>query len=367
MKIAIITALAGFAAVAAAQVTPNNGDIIFTSQQANAIKLISGTTPGGATTLYASSNPMTQYTGISLAPDGNYYVGDGRVTGLNPNDAGITRINNIFSGSASVTPITVGNPLQNPVNLVWSSDANRFIVVNSPAGPQVPQPFDGIFGVTTGGVINTYFSEGAMSDPRPRYNGGFGIVQDPRPGSRDFLVTTINGGVQTDPSPSNPFPFDGEASAVWRLSFNAGTGSYSLGTTPLVDFSPSVTGFTGFYNTRGIAAVPGTNSFYTTDLVAGVINRVTMDALGNFQSIQTILTGLNQPESIIYNPFTNQLVFDERGNLTASQISTVNLDGTGRVVLYAGEHARGFAIIPSPASVALLGLGGLLAARRRRA
>jgi hypothetical protein len=366
MKICVLLAIAGFAAGATAQVTPNNGDIIFTSQQANAIKLISGTTPGGATTLYASSNPITQYTGISLAPDGNYYVGDGRVSGLNPNDAGITRVNNIFSGSASVTPITVGNPLQNPVNLAWSNDANRFVVVNNPAGPQFPQVFDGIFGVTTGGAINTYFSENT-STPRPNYNGGFGIIQDPRPGSRDFLITAVNGGVDTDTSPSNPFPFDAQASTVWRLAYNVGTNSYNLGTSPLVDFSPSVTGFTGFYNTRGIAAVPGTNSFFTTDLVAGVINKVTLDALGNFQSVQTILTGLNQPESIIYNPFTNQLVFDERGNLTASQISTVNLDGTGRVVLYAGEHARGFAIVPSPASAALLGLGGLLAARRRRA
>jgi hypothetical protein len=365
MKIAILTVLAGFAAVAAAQVTPNNGDIIFTSQQANAIKIISGTTPGPATTLYASSNPMTQYTGISLAPDGNYYVGDGRVSGLNPNDAGITRVNNIFSGSASVTPITVGNPLQNPVNLAWSSDSGRFIVVNNPAGPQFPQVFDGIFGVTTGGSINTYYAELPMTTPRPRYNGGFGIIQDPRAGSRDFLITSINGGVDNDLS--SPFPFDREASAVWRLAYDAGTNSYNLNNAPLVDFSPSITGFTGFYNTRGIAAVPGTNSFYTTDLVAGVINKVTMDALGNFQSIQTILTGLNQPESIIYNPFTNQLVFDERGDLTASQISTVNLDGTGRVVLYAGEHARGFAIVPSPASAALLGLSGLVAMRRRRA
>jgi hypothetical protein len=95
--IATLIVLAGFAAVASAQVTPANGDIIFTSETANGVKLISGAAPGVATTLYLSSNTATRFAGIRQAPDGNYYVADGRFPFPNTTDAGIVRIINIFS------------------------------------------------------------------------------------------------------------------------------------------------------------------------------------------------------------------------------------------------------------------------------
>lgn len=369
-KIVTLTVLAGFAAVAAAQVTPNNGDIIFTSQNANGIKLISGTTPGGATTLYTSSNSATRFGGIRQAPDGNYYVADGRFPFPNTTDAGIVRISNIFSGAATASQLNQGNPLQNPLGLEWSNTTNEFVVVSNPGSPQTPNTNDGIFGSNLAGTSRQfYFEPFPIPGTRPYYEAGFDLVPDPRPGSRDFLVTTVNGGSAVNPTPF--FGFDVTSSQIWRLQYNAGTNDYSLVTSaPVVDFAASFTGAaSSFYNSRGITAVPGTNSVYVTDHEAGVINKVTMDALGNFQSIQTIASGLSFPESIEYNPYTNQLVVAEKGDgfvVTNARIATINLDGSGYTVLYSGEHARGFAIVPSPASAALLGIGGLVAMRRRR-
>ncbi len=371
MKIAIMVALAGFAAVAAAQVTPNNGDIIFTSETANGVKLISGAAPGPATTLFLSSNSATRFAGIRQAPDGNYYVADGRFPFPNQTDAGIVRISNIFSGAATASQLTQGNPLQNPLGLEWSRDTNEFIVNSNPGSPVTGATNDGLFGVNLAGGTRQFYQEPfPIPATRPTFDSSFDLVPDPRPGSRDFLVTNVNGGVATNPAPA--FGFDQAASTVWRLRYNAGTNDYTLDTSAaVVDFSNTFTGATSsFYNTRGITAVPGTNSFFVADLEAGAINQITMNAAGAFVSMQTIITGLAAPESIEYNPFTNKLVIAERGgffSIANAKISQINLDGSGYQVLYAGEHARGFAIIPSPASVALLGLGGLLAARRRRA
>jgi hypothetical protein len=368
--IATLIVLAGFAAVASAQVTPANGDIIFTSETANGVKLISGAAPGGATTLYLSSNTATRFAGIRQAPDGNYYVADGRFPFPNTTDAGIVRISNIFSGSATASQLTQGNPIQNPLGLEWSNTTNEFITNSNPGSVVTSQTNDGIFGANLAGTVRQFYQEPfPVPGPRPAFEASFDLVPDPRPGSRDYLITTVNGGVDVNPNPI--FGFDGIASAVWRLRYDAVGNTYNLDTSaPVVDFSASFTGASsGFFNTRGITAVPGTNSFFVADLEAGVINQVTMNAAGAFVSQQTIITGLLAPESVEYNPYTNKLVIAERGGAFSTvdaRISDINLDGSGYRVLYAGEHARGFAIVPSPASAALLGVGGLVALRRRR-
>jgi hypothetical protein len=368
--IATLIVLAGFAAVASAQVTPANGDIIFTSETANGVKLISGAAPGGATTLYLSSNTATRFAGIRQAPDGNYYVADGRFPFPNTTDAGIVRISNIFSGSASASQLTQGNPLQNPLGLEWSNTTNEFITNSNPGSPVNGQTNDGLFGANLAGVVRQFYQEPfPVPGPRPVFDASFDLVPDPRPGSRDYLITTVNGGVDVNPNPV--FGFDGFASTVWRMRYDAVGNTYALDTSgPVVDFSASFTGAANsFYNTRGITAVPGTNSFFVADLEAGAINQVTMNAAGAFVSQQTIITGLLFPESVEYNPYTNKLVIAERGgafSTAGARISDINLDGSGYRVLYAGEHARGFAIVPSPASAALLGVGGLVALRRRR-
>ncbi|MFO0832375.1 MAG: hypothetical protein U0637_11130 [Phycisphaerales bacterium] len=363
LALGVVVALSG-------QALATNGDVVFTSQQANGIKVISGTTPGPATTLYLSSNPATLFAGITAAPDGNYYVADGRFPFPNLTDAGIVRVSNLF-GSPSASQLAQGNPLQNPLGLVWDPNTSQLITVSNPGSPPNPPTMDGVYGINLGGTVSTFFTEpNPIPNGRPTYHAAHSIIKDPRPGSNDFLISCVNGGVATNPSPT--FGFDAESSTVWRLRWNGST--YAMDTSPVVDLASSFTGFSqSFYNSRGMAAVPGSSSFYITDHEAGKINRVDMDALGNFTGMTTILSGLSFPENIIYNQYTNQLVFGERcdslanyGSLTGSKISTVNLDGTGLTVLSTGDHARGFYIVPAPGAAALLGLGGLLARRRRR-
>lgn len=361
------------AAMATAQVTPQPGDIVFTSQTGSgndSIKLISGTVPtvGAATNLYSSGNSATRFAGIQQGPDGNFYVADGRFPFPNTTDAGIIKISGLFSGSPVASSHRQGNPFQNPLGLVWSPATNEFVTVSNPGTPQIPATLDAVIGFGTSGAgSNVYYSEpNPIGSGRPTYFGAHSIIRDPRPGSNDLLISNVNGGTATNPTPF--FGFDQESSTVWRMTF---TGSgYTLNPAPVVDFASSFTGFaSSFFNSRGMAAVPGTNSFFIADHEAGVINKVTMDISGNFTGIQTILSGLDFPENMVYNQYTNQLVFGERsvvGGFTSAKISTVNLDGTGLTTLYTGEHARGFTIVPTPGAAALLGVSGLVATRRRR-
>ncbi|HYF15976.1 MAG TPA: hypothetical protein VD971_12980 [Phycisphaerales bacterium] len=347
------------------------GDIIFTSQQGNGVRMIGGFAPtpaGTATQLWNSANPATRLHNITSAPDGNYYVADGRFPFPNTTDAGIIRLSNLFTG-ATASQLQQGNPIQNPVGLVWDNNTNRLYTVSNPGSPQLATTIDGVFGVDLAGNVNTVFTETFPIPPRPAYHAAHSIIKDPRPGSNDYLISNLNGGVGTDPNPI--FGFDAESSTIWRMRWNGA--SYAVDSTPMIDFDSSFTGASGsFYNARGMAAVPGSSSIYVADIDAGAINRVDMDALGNFASITTIVTGLAQPETIIYNPYSNKLVFSERstsggGPLVGSKISEINLDGTGYRVMYDGEHAQGFAIVPTPGAATVLGLAGLLAVRRRRA
>lgn len=364
VAVGVVVAIAG---QALAQV---NGDVVFTSQQANGIKVISGSVPGPATTLYSSPNSATLFAGITAAPDGNYYVADGRFPFPNLTDAGVVRISNLF-GVASASQLYAGTPVQNPLGLVWDNNTGQLITNSNPGSPPNPPTTDGVYGVSLSGSLTTFFTEpNPIPGPRPTFHASHSIIKDPRPGSNDFLVSCVNGGSGINPSPT--FGFDAESSTVWRLRWTGST--YTMDTTPVVDLASSFTGFgQSFYNSRGMAAVPGSSSFYITDHEAGKINRVDMDVLGNFTGMTTILSGLSFPENVIYNPYTNKLVFGERassladyGAMTGSKISTVNLDGTGLTVLSTGDHARGFYIVPAPGAAALLGIGGLLATRRRR-
>ena len=109
------------------------------------------------------------------------------------------------------------------------------------------------------------------------------------------------------------------------------------------------------------------NDLYVADRRADAVFKITLDGNGDFSSIAQVIGGLNEPENLIFNPFTGKLVIDVRDDLNNPMIVQCNLDGTGLEVLAAGFHARGFEIVPSPATFALLGLGTVVGARRRRA
>ncbi len=357
MRNAFFAAATGLAALVAVSgtalggVLPVNGDIIFTSQQDQAIKLISGFGPSVASTLYTFSDPGDYPAGIAKGFDGQYYVSRGRLPIPNAG-AGIVRVNDLF-GSPSETPIATGDPLQNPAALMLSPDNGRLLTVSNPGGAG---SIRGIYDVSTAGAVSTIANEVPSG---VGYHAGFGLTKDPN--SSDFFVSALNGGA------FQPMTPDGAASTLWRMSYNVGPDNYSLGLTPLVDFTDILGPGQSLTNIRGIAAIPGTSDIYAADFVTESIYKITLDGLGNFSSIAFVAGGFDEPENIMYNPWTNKLVIDERGGLTSSVISQINLDGTGYEVLASGDHARGFYIVPTPAGLALLPIAGLFAARRRRA
>lgn len=330
--------------------------IVFTSQQQNAVRFLD-TGTNTASTLWASPNPDSRLANITAGPSGEFYVADGRLPFPNLTDAGILRIDDLF-GSATASSLTQGNPLQNPLGLVYDPTTSGLLTVSNPGSPVTGDTVDGIFSVSLGGTVGPVHVED-NNGTGVRFDDGHSIVADPF--SNDYFVTSVNGG-----SFDNGLA-DGRSSTLWRLEYDGNTNSYDLGETPVLDFANSETGFgSDLLNIRGIASVPGSSSLWVTDFVNGSILRIDLDGSGNFQSLTEIASGLNEPESIIYNPFTGELVFTERGGLTDSKISSINLDGTGYEILLEGEHARGFYIVPTPGTGALLLLSGLAAVRRRR-
>jgi hypothetical protein len=331
--------------------------IVFTSQQERAVRFLDSS--GVVSTLWSAPNPDSRLAGITRGPGGEFYVSDGRGSPFpNLTDAGIVRLDNLFSGAPTASFLTQGNPIQNPIGLTYDPTTSSLLSISTPGAPITPDTQRGIYSVSLGGGVSPIFVQDE-SATGVRFSTGRSIIADPF--SNDYFVTAVNGGSFSSGQP------DGTSSTLWRLEYDANTNSYNLGSNPLVDFAD---GFTGagidFTGVRGIATVPNSESLWVTDRVTGSILRIDLDGNGNFASLTQIATGLNEPEEIIYNPFTGQLVFSERGNNIDPKLSAINLDGTGYEILLTGEHARGFYIIPSPGAGAILVLSGLAAVRRRR-
>lgn len=344
-----LTALAG---AASAGISVQPGDIVFTSQQDDAIKIIGGVAPGPETTLYSMGTSNTaRLSSIVLGPNGNFFVGDGAFPGSTA--SGIIEVSNLFSGASSASFAT-GAPFGNPETLVYDSRTNAFITVNNPSGQGFPNPGDAILSTPFANPAGTspIFAEPAPGNPIS-YEAGVTITADPN--SNDKFITTLNSGDGNGDNAS--------ISALWRLpESGAGFGAPQL----VVDFSAATTSISDMFQVRGVAAVPGTNDLYVTEFAQGAIYRVSLDGSGNFDSMALVADGFSEPGQIAYNEYTNQLVFTERGGLTDSKINTINLDGTGLVTLDTGDHARGFYIVPTPGAATLLGLAGIAGLRRRR-
>lgn len=350
-KHAFTTILAAQALASAAAMAQAPGDILFTDEQARSIRLIP--TVGVPSTLHTFADPTTRLAGITQGGDGEWYVANGPFPVGNPSASSIIRVANLFT-APSPSIYNSGDPLQNPHGLVYDAPRNRFLAVNNPIQPMTQPELPGILAVTNSSM-NFVFSGPPFGAPPPAFRNGTYMVADPN-SPNDYIVMAENGGM------FNPGTPDGEASTMWRLSINPGTGNGTM--TLIKDFSTTPYGVLA--NSRGITAIPGTRDFFITDVIKDAVYKVTLDNAGLFSSITEVQTGLNGVESIIFNPYTNKLVLDVSDDLVNPTIRQMNLDGSGLVTLTTG-HARGFAIVPTPASAAtLLGAIGLLAARRRR-
>ncbi len=357
------TALFALTVLAGTAAARPNGDIIYTDQFTDEVKLFSG---GSSSTLWSfgPSNDV-RLADVKWGPNGNLYVADGPNPPIpNPSHARVYVISNPLGG-ASASTLTSADPLQNPIGMAYHPNSGNFITINNPGAPSgLSQPrADGIVAVNafTGVQTQSYLQSSTLGTG---FRAGCYVVRESLSVSgNDFLVACDNGGSFQSATP------DASGSTLWRATIDPGTLQATL--TQVYDFSNAPGGTLARIN--GITHVPGTRDYYVTDRQADGVFKVTLDALGNFQSItQLAIAGLvNEPETIAYNPYTNKLVLDVRNEYDngggAPQLVQFELDGSNYQVLEVGVHARGIEFVPAPGAAALLGLGGLVAMRRRRA
>jgi hypothetical protein len=365
--IGILLAAAGMATSASAQ---NAGDIVF-SDDSNDIRWLP---QGGAGT----SNLILTYPGgveedwltIDVGPDNTIYAANSPLTPAQPERAEVTRIDGWTTGPAVSTQLSSNVPIQRVIGMVYDPQTDNLIGVNNPGSiwNGFPQ-YEGIIGVnaTTPGPAQFLWEEPLDSDPNPKYKAGNRIDRDVNnPGQ--FYVTTAEGSVNSGPGPGgSTLP----AGTLQRVSV---AGDLTTTVELIVDLGD--TGVTGLPNAlvrpAGVATVAGLNSIFVAnaqfDGADGQIVRVDLDGAGDFLSATIIAQGAFFPNEMIYNPFTDKLVFANRPeNVLTGSIMQMNLDGTGLETIYSDSRVQGLAVVvPTPGTLALLGLGGLAAVRRRR-
>jgi len=338
----------------------SNGDIVFTDAPDDAIRVIRAGS-NLLETLYVADpmdGPGIRFGDITRV-DGRFYVN----SGVPDADAGIPgrliRIDSLFGASPMAADLATGGFLQNPIGIAFNRRSDQFLSINNTGQTpmQMAPDFDGIIGVSRADGTQTFRFDEVAGLPGLNYQAGNSIAQR-ADRANAYLVTSINGGFISD----NPGVGDDvETSIVYNVRVNA-SGDVSLN--PFFDFKDTPFGDLTFV--RGVTTAIGdddTLDVYVTDRSTDAIYRIDTDADGNATGLSLILDGLMNPGKIVYDRFTDTLVFGEIEN---DSISRVNLDGTGLTVLATGVDPRGFYIVPAPGAAALLGLGGLAAIRRRR-
>lgn len=342
-----VVALLATAGAAMAQ----NSQFLFTNQNDPGIDAYTG---GAHTRIIDVTNPGAFLAGI-VQVGGSFYFNDGAANFDPSLVSGLFRLDDAF-GTPSITAVATGMPIENPIGLQWDAGRGNFITVNNPFTPQATS-VEGILGITPGGTVTTIFEQD-LSRPRPRYQGASRLAR--QFGSDSYLVTSPNGsGAVVGPGEL------GTGSALFRINIDGAlAGTQEL----VVDLADTaVTGLAEpLLDTAGIEVNPNNGLVYLTDRNRGAIYEMTLDGSGAFDSIRVLVDGLTEPEEVRYDPFNDRLVFDENFGAGLGRISQVELDGTGVVVLVDGVDTRGIVVIPAPASLSLLALGGLAAVRRRR-
>lgn len=375
-------ALVAFAGTANAQ---NFGDIIFTDENTDTIFSASGFGPSVPTALFTRGVPADQsrLADIVFVGDSLYVADGGQPAGTLPipSPSLIFRVDDLF-GTPSATTIADNDRVQNPIGMTYDAQRNRLTAINNPSlsgGQQV----SGLIGVDITGPFPTnptfMFEDTPLNDPRPHFEEGTYIINDPT-GVGDFIAIGVNGGDFRGGAATTD-----RASTMYRFNVND-PGDFGTTDELMIDFSSSFIapefGFdagVNLTNVRGITNIG--NDLYVTNLTArddsnnpldyDGIYKVSLDGSGAPTSLELVFAmDLSSPEVIEYNPFTGKLVFadltyDDNGNIGI--LAQINPDGTGFEILASGVHVRGLEFVPAPSTLALLGLGGLAAARRRRA
>lgn len=352
-----VVALAGSAHAGVA------GQIIYTDLTHNNVASVGGL-GGPVTTLidFPGSNGSGAFRMGGIVQVGSrFYISNGPAPVQNPSDSAILAVDDLF-GTPVVSTWVGSDPVQNPCDIEFDSQANALVWIQNPFAPVAQGKKDGIFSrFLAGGPVVESFTEPATSGATPRYEAGTYMTHNPI--GAGYYNVALNGGFL--PGGPNPAGDNVSPSTLWKTTVDPVTLAASL--TLAFDFgtlSPDLV------QVRGITAIPGVAALFVTEWLEGKVYRIDLNGSGDVTGVNAIASGLANPEAIEWNPFTNKLVISEEANkVVANQkISQINVDGSGYQVLVAETHARGFAfVVPTPGTAGLAGIAGLIALRRRRA
>lgn len=364
MKTIILAAIAAVSgSVAAVASGAGVGNIIFTATSDDTIKYYDN---GVITSLVSFSDPDVRLAEIFQGPEGQYYVSSGPFpVNTSNNKSAIYRVDNIFS-SPSVSTLKSGYDMANPSGMAWNSATRNIVYANNPQSQygNDTQVYRGIRSVNadTGTDVGSY-QQTASSFPTLRTAND--VTQNPYGSANDYYVTCLNGGNADFSGP------DAAWSSIWKFAYDTGT----LAGTPSLLVNLGDTSATGLANSltfvRTSTIKVSTNEMYVVNAPVAVgatngIYKINLDSFGNFAGISLLFqdnVNAPRPDAIEYNPFTDKIVFSDE---TTGNVYQINPDGSGFETLATGVFARGFTFIPAPGALAVAGLAGLVAARRRR-
>ncbi len=379
-RLTTLIAVTGLAATGA--LAQNDGDILFTShglqRSSGALPDFIGLIDIGALTssnLYQvpASDTTSRLSGIGRTGTGNYVFGNQPFPGI-PGAGSTFVVNNLFSGTGTRNNLSVGGMADSPQEFEYHGPSNSILVLNNPAGnPPPTNPTDGVSAVNLNTMANTQIFAEPLGGADPRYNAGVDIVADPLR-NNSYYVLTFNRGIDGGFSDEAP-------STLHRMTVNNDLSTVSMDL--IQDFSASVVGAANAITRATSIAVdadgdvlvtanaPGERKIVEVDIDAGG-NAVGVSLFADIGAYQASLTlGFGGVEEIEWDSFNNRwLLVEDKGGLNSpSRITTLGADGSmgSYGVLFDGGFAiRDIQVVPTPGAIAVLGLGGLAATRRRR-
>ncbi len=337
------------------------GDFVYTANNTDSIMGYSYGGGSSSTLLTLPDTGMDYRMADIQRVNGRFYVASGFGFPDTEGPGRLLVVDNLFSGAPTFGDLAFGAPIQAGIGLEYHAGTDQFLVVNNTALThlQTAPNHDGIIGVDrVTGAMTQRFTEDVQSQVFPRYAAGTYITPD-AVDSNVYYTANVNGG-----NFRNDMSNEGISSQIYRVEVDGGG---NTAVSRVVDFDGTVGAFGPLTFVVGITSAlgnDGTTDLFVTDINSDAIYRVDVDLTGAFVGLDLIIDGLDDPQTIEYNPFRNTLIFHELG---AQTISEVNLDGSGLNLLESGVvSARGIYVIPTPGAAGLFGLAGLAAMRRRR-
>lgn len=377
MKIRLLLAAAGLAFAAGVS---NAQVVVFTDT-------IDGqATTGSAIRTWDSSNGVLTHAtygvgvrlaGIDHAPSGtsDFIVANGpHPLGGTPSGS-ILHVANLFGG-ATTTTLASGQQVWEPIGLRYDARSNSVIELENGTGSAPVGMVRGLYGTNYGTGTQTLLQRervaiASVINPTPEgrawHEGGTYLTADSRGVAGRYYVMSTTGGRHV--GAYQGIPNQNVSSTIWKVDVNGTATSANFSemidtaTASFIHNPNTIAGAGNNYTDfRGIC-MDGNNDIYVTSTFFGLIVKITTDANGDFTGSSIVAQGLDAPETIEWDEFTNTLVFAQLGSRTLSRI---NLDGTGLTTLASNVHVRGITFVPAPGVLASLGLAGLAVVRRRR-